>query len=125
MSETGNLGFNGAIFYGRFGERVRNPTDAEVADLLARVLEAAGHDLPEPREVNTISVERWRGALLSDLVQYRAALARDAEKAEQEQEQEIEALRKQLSSAVTGRDRENVGAIEAATRRAYALGARA
>ncbi len=80
--------------------REPEPTDAEVADLLARVLEAAGHEVRElisPEDVNLsasvfrkavllrVDVESVPAAVVQHLAYWRAALARDDEKAEQEQ----------------------------------------
>lgn len=128
MSKTRKLGFSPKdelLFWNPTGcraEYITDSTDAEVADLLAGVLEAAGHEVPTNIPHQNISIEKWRELLLADLAGYRAALARDAEK--DEREQTIEALNKELSAAVTDRDRDSIGAIEAATRRAYELGAR-
>lgn len=55
-----------------------NPTDAEVADLLARVLEAAGHEVSGGYHFDA-SIEALRLDAIEALANYRAGVARDAE----------------------------------------------
>ncbi|WP_146605130.1 hypothetical protein [Jiangella anatolica] len=100
-------------------ETVKDPTDAEVADLLARVLEAAGHHLP------TIPADYSSGyyleQLLLDLAAYRDALARDAEKAEREQAEKLQIEALSLALSVNG----GTPVWREIAKRAYELGARA
>lgn len=93
MSEIRKLGFakDGCFIAGddnqAFRHLVTGVPDAEVADLLARVLEAAGKTLPRPQH-NPIRTETCLENVLWWLSNWRAALARDAAKAEEDAERE-------------------------------------
>lgn len=129
MSDKRKLAFaTGDKFFDKYATGwIVDPTDAEVADLLARVLEAAGHELPDLDYEPVATVEyRWEIAL-KYLALLRAALARDAEKAEREQA--VKRLAEDLGAAYVKnqkyRSQTFGGALHDVASRAYELGARA